>query len=84
MGLTGGKKSKTGAYSTGAEVLEQLASEGHDLPKVVLEFRQLSRLKSTYTDALSAAINPDTGRVHTSFNQAAASTGRLASADPNL
>ena len=84
MGLPGGKKGKTGAYSTGAEILEELASTGHDLPKVVLEFRQLSKLKSTYTDALNASINPDTGRVHTSFNQAATSTGRLASADPNL
>ncbi len=84
MGLSGGKKGKTGAYSTGAEVLEGLSAEGHELPKKVLEFRQLSKLKSTYTDSLTAATNPDTGRVHTSFNQAATSTGRLASTDPNL
>ena len=84
MGIEGGKKGKTGAYSTGADVLEGLAAEGHDLPKTILEFRQLSKLKSTYTDALTAAINPQTGRVHTSYSQAATSTGRLASADPNL
>ena len=84
MGLPGGKRGKTGAYSTGADVLEGLAAEGHELPKAVLEFRQLSKLKSTYTDALTAAINPHTGRVHTSYSQAAASTGRLASTDPNL
>jgi len=84
MGIEGGKKGKTGAYSTGADVLEGLAAEGHDLPKTILEFRQLSKLKSTYTDALTAAINPQTGRVHTSYSQAATSTGRLASTDPNL
>ncbi len=84
MGLEGGKKGKTGAYSTGADVLEGLAAEGHSLPKTVLEFRHLSKLKSTYTDALTAAINPQTGRVHTSYSQAATSTGRLASTDPNL
>ena len=84
MGIEGGKKGKTGAYSTGADVLEGLAAEGHDLAKTILEFRQLSKLKSTYTDALTAAINPQTGRVHTSYSQAATSTGRLASTDPNL
>ena len=84
MGLQGGKKGKTGAYATGADVLEGLAAEGHDLPARVLDWRQLSKLKSTYTDALTAAINPGTGRVHTSYSQGAASTGRLASSDPNL
>ena len=84
MGIEGGKKGKTGAYSTGADVLEGLAAEGHGLAKTILEFRQLSKLKSTYTDALTAAINPQTGRVHTSYSQAATSTGRLASTDPNL
>jgi len=84
MGLEGGKKGKTGAYSTGAEVLETLAAEGHDLPARVLDWRQLSKLKSTYTDTLAAAINPATGRVHTSYAQGAVATGRLASSDPNL
>jgi len=84
MGLQGGKKGKTGAYSTGHDVLESLAAEGHDLPVKVLEYRQLTKLKSTYTDALIAQINPDTGRVHTSYSQSGASTGRLSSSDPNL
>ena len=84
MSLAGGKKGKTGAYGTGADVLEELAAQGHDLPARVLDWRQLSKLKSTYTDALQAQINPDTGRVHTSFAQTIASTGRLSSIDPNL
>ena len=85
MGLDGGgRKGKSGAYSTGADVLETLAAQGHDLPARVLEWRQASKLKSTYTDALQAQINPETGRVHTSFSQAVASTGRLSSNDPNL
>ena len=84
MGLKGGRKSKSGAYSTDASVLEALAAEGYDLPARVLDWRQLAKLKSTYTDALVARINPDTGRVHTSFSMAAAATGRLASSDPNL
>jgi len=84
MGIAGGKKGKTGAYATGADILEQLASEGHDLPARVLDWRQLAKLKNTYTDALIQKINPDTGRVHTSFQQAVASTGRLSSSDPNL
>ena len=83
MGLEGGKKGKTGAYATGADVLEDLATE-HDLPARVLDWRQLSKLKSTYTDALQDHIDPDTGRVHTSYVQTGASTGRLASTDPNL
>ncbi|MDH5556033.1 MAG: DNA polymerase I [Alphaproteobacteria bacterium] len=84
MGLDGGKKGKTGAYATGADVLEDLAAQGHDLPARVLDWRQLAKLKSTYSDALVEQINPDTGRVHTSFAMAAAATGRLSSTDPNL
>jgi DNA polymerase I len=84
LGLGEGKKGKTGAYSTGADVLEELAAQGHDLPARVLDWRQLSKLKSTYTDALQEQIHPDTGRVHTSFALAATSTGRLSSTDPNL
>ncbi|MDR6266414.1 DNA polymerase-1 [Roseobacter sp. N2S] len=84
MGLTGGKKGKTGAYATGVDVLEDLAAEGHDLPARVLDWRQMSKLKSTYTDALQTHINAETGRVHTSYSIAGASTGRLASTDPNL
>ena len=83
MGLPGGKKGKTGKYSTGADILEDLATE-HDLPGRVLDWRQLSKLKSTYTDALQDHINPETGRVHTSYSIAGANTGRLASTDPNL
>jgi DNA polymerase-1 len=84
MSLEGGKKGKTGAYGTGAEVLEALAAQGHDLPARVLDWRQLSKLKSTYTDALVEQINPDTGRVHTSYAMTVAQTGRLSSTDPNL
>ncbi|RKT27762.1 DNA polymerase I [Roseovarius halotolerans] len=83
MGLDGGKKGKTGAYATGADVLEDLATE-HDLPARVLDWRALSKLKSTYTDALQDHIDPATGRVHTSYVQTGANTGRLASTDPNL
>ena len=82
--LPGGKKGKTGAYGTGVDVLEDLASEGHELPVKVLDWRQMSKLKSTYTDALQAHINPNTGRVHTSYVISGASTGRLSSTDPNL
>ncbi|MEO0342906.1 MAG: DNA polymerase I [Pseudomonadota bacterium] len=86
MELAGGKKGKTGAYSTGQDILEDLAAEGQggDLPGLVLDWRQMSKLKSTYTDALQTHINPDTGRVHTSYVITGASTGRLASTDPNL
>ena len=83
MGMTGGKQGKTGAYSTSADVLEDLAVE-HDLPARILDWRQVSKLKSTYTDALQSHVNPDTGRVHTSYSIAGAQTGRLASTDPNL
>ena len=81
--LPGGEKGKTGAYATGADVLEDLATE-HHLPGLVLDWRQLAKLKSTYTDALQDHINPDTGRVHTSYSITGAVTGRLASTDPNL
>jgi len=85
MKLPGGKKGKTGAYATGADILEELAAtSGHPLPQKVLDWRQLAKLKSTYTDALMAQIDPVTGRVHTSFALAATSTGRLSSTDPNL
>jgi len=84
MELPGGKTGKTGAYATGADVLEDLAAEGHELPARVLDWRQMAKLKSTYTDALQDHIHPDTGRVHTSYVISGASTGRLASTDPNL
>ena len=84
MGLPGAKKTKTGAWTTGASVLEDLAAEGHELPSKVLEWRQLSKLRSTYTDALPGYVNPETGRVHTSYSLAATTTGRLSSSEPNL
>jgi DNA polymerase-1 len=84
MKLSGAAKTKTGAWSTDASVLEQLADEGHDLPRVVLDWRELSKLRSTYTEALGQAINPRTGRVHTSYALASTTTGRLSSNDPNL
>ncbi len=83
LGLPGGKKGKTGAYGTGADVLEDLATE-HEMPRRVLDWRQLAKLKSTYTDSLQEHIHPETGRVHTSYSIAGAATGRLASTDPNL
>jgi DNA polymerase-1 len=81
--LPGGVKGKTGAYGTDVNVLEDLATE-HPLPAKVLDWRQVSKLKSTYTDNLQTAINAETGRVHTSYSIAGANTGRLASSDPNL
>ncbi len=84
MKLDGGSKTKTGAWSTDASVLEQLAEQGHDLPRVVLDWRELSKLRSTYTEALAQAINPRTGRVHTTYALASTTTGRLSSNDPNL
>ena len=83
MSLEGGKKTKTGQWSTPAIVLEDLATM-HDFPARVLDYRQLQKLKSTYTDALQNHVNAETGRVHTSYSIAGASTGRLASTDPNL
>jgi DNA polymerase-1 len=85
LALPGGKKSgKSGQYATDVIELEKLAGQGHAIAQKVLDWRQLTKLKSTYTDALQAAINPETGRVHTSFSMAVASTGRLSSTDPNL
>ena len=84
MGLPGGRKTQTGAWSTDSDVLEDLAGQGIDLARKVLDWRQLSKLRSTYTDALPTYINPDTGRVHTSYALAATSTGRLSSNEPNL
>lgn len=83
MGIPGGKKTKTGAWQTGAGILEDLALE-HELPRIILKWRQYAKLKSTYTDTLPKEINPRTGRVHTSFALASTSTGRLSSSDPNL
>ena len=84
MGLQGGKKTKTGQYSTDVKTLEKLALEGHEIVQKILDWRGLSKLKSTYTDALQDEINPATGRVHTSYSMTGTSTGRLASSDPNL
>ncbi|TGS88211.1 DNA polymerase I [Mesorhizobium sp. M3A.F.Ca.ET.174.01.1.1] len=84
MGLPGGSKTKTGQWSTSAQLLEDLAAEGHELPRKIVDWRQLTKLKSTYTDALPGFINPGTNRVHTSYALAATTTGRLSSSDPNL
>ena len=84
MGLPGGKKTKTGQWATGAQQLEDLAAEGHELPRKIVDWRQLTKLKSTYTDALPTYINPQTKRVHTSYAMASTSTGRLSSSEPNL
>jgi DNA polymerase-1 len=84
MGFKGGKKGKSGQYSTDQSVLESLSGEGAEIATKVLEWRQLSKLRSTYTEALQAAINPRTGRVHTSYSLVGAQTGRLSSTEPNL
>ena len=84
MGYKGGKKGKSGQYSTDQSVLERLSGEGAEIAGKVLEWRQLAKLKSTYTDALQQAINPETGRVHTSYSLVGAQTGRLSSTEPNL
>lgn len=84
MGLPGGSKTKTGQWSTSAQVLEDLAAEGHELPRKIVDWRQLTKLKSTYTDALPGYVHPQTGRVHTSYALAATTTGRLSSSEPNL
>lgn len=84
LGLTGGKKTKSGDWSTSVDVLEKLEHEGHDIVKKVMTFRSLSKLRSTYTDSLQEDIFDKTGRVHTSFHMALTSTGRLSSSDPNL
>lgn len=84
MGLPGGTKTKTGAWSTTAQVLDELAEQGHDFPRKILEWRQVSKLKSTYTDALPTYVHPQTHRVHTTYALAATTTGRLSSNEPNL
>ncbi|WP_414900744.1 DNA polymerase I [Sphingomonas flavalba] len=84
MGLKGGRKGKSGVYSTDVNELERLAADGVDVARKVLDWRQLAKLKSTYTDALQQQINPETGRVHTSYGLTGAQTGRLSSNDPNL
>ncbi len=84
MGLPGAKKTGAGAWSTDVKVLEDLALQGHALPRAILDWRQISKLKGTYADALVTAISPKTGRVHTSFALASTTTGRLSSSDPNL
>jgi DNA polymerase I len=84
FGLPGGTKTKTGAWSTGARTLEDLAEQGHRLPQKILDWRQVAKLRSTYTDALPNFVNPDSHRVHTSYALASTSTGRLSSSDPNL
>jgi len=84
MGLPGAKKTPSGQWATPATLLDELAQAGHVLPAKILEWRQLSKLKSTYTDTLQEHMHPETGRVHTSFALAATTTGRLSSSDPNL
>jgi DNA polymerase-1 len=84
MGLPGGSKTKTGAWSTSAQVLDELAEQGHEFPKKILEWRQVSKLRSTYTDALPSYVHPQTHRVHTTYALAATTTGRLSSNEPNL
>jgi DNA polymerase-1 len=84
LGLPGGSKTKTGAWSTSAQILDELAEQGHELPKKILEWRQVSKLKSTYTDALPIYVHPQTHRVHTTYALAATTTGRLSSNEPNL
>jgi DNA polymerase-1 len=84
MGLPGGSKTKTGQWSTSAQVLEDLAAEGVELPRKIVDWRQLTKLKSTYTDALPGYVHADTKRVHTSYSLASTTTGRLSSSEPNL
>ena len=84
MGLPGGSKTKTGAWSTSAQILDELAEQGHEFPRKILEWRQVSKLKSTYTDALPTYVHPQTHRVHTTYALAATTTGRLSSNEPNL
>ncbi len=84
LGLAGGTKTKTGQWATGARLLEELAEQGHELPQKILDWRQVSKLKSTYTDALPGFVNPTTKRVHTNYALAATTTGRLSSSEPNL
>src|SRR5439155_25757599 len=84
FGLPGGTRTKAGAWSTGARAIEDLAEQGHDLPRKILDWRQVAKLRSTYTDALPGYVNPTTHRVHTSYALASTTTGRLSSSEPNL
>src|ERR1700746_2639232 len=84
LGLPGGTRTKTGQWATGARMLEELAEQGHQLPQKILDWRQVSKLKSTYTDALPGFVNPTTHRVHTNYALASTTTGRLSSSEPNL
>jgi DNA polymerase-1 len=84
LGLPGGIRTKTGAWSTGARTLEELAEQGHELPRKILDWRQVAKLRSTYTDALPGYVNAATQRVHTCYSLASTTTGRLASSEPNL
>jgi DNA polymerase I len=84
LGLPGGTRTKTGQWSTGARALEELAEQGHELPQKLLDWRQVAKLRSTYTDALPGYVNPQTHRLHTSYALAATTTGRLSSSEPNL
>jgi DNA polymerase-1 len=84
MAIPGGSKTKTGAWSTSAQILDELAEQGHEFPRKILEWRQVSKLKSTYTDALPTYVHPQTHRVHTTYALAATTTGRLSSNEPNL
>ena len=84
MGLPGGKKGKSGSYSTSSDVLENLSYQGHEIAKALLEWRQISKLKNTYTESLTEEINKKTSRIHTSYSMAATNTGRLSSTNPNL
>ena len=84
MALPGGTRTKSGQWSTTAQVLEELAAEGYELPRKIVDWRQLTKLKSTYTDALPEYIHPETRRVHTSYALASTTTGRLSSYEPNL
>jgi len=83
LGIEGGKKTKSGQWATGQEVLEKLA-DAHAVPRLILQVRQLAKLKSTYTDALQRLVHVKSKRVHTSYNQAITTTGRLSSSEPNL
>ncbi len=84
LGLPGGTRTATGAWATGVKALEDLSEQGHELPRRILDWRGLAKLKSTYTDSLPGYVNPKTGRVHTSFSLASTTTGRLSSSEPNI
>src|SRR5690606_557488 len=84
MGLPGGTRTKSGQWSTTAQLLEELAAEGHELPRRIVDWRQITKPRSTYTDALPEYIHPQTKRLHTSYALAATPTGRISSSEPNL